>query len=135
MRKVILLLIGWSLIAASPAQADGLSNIEKFNCGRLGTVIMSSSPKASIAAGHVTYQAKIAIPSRKINQIGVLHNSMGGNDRTFTSKSADNFRSIDDTTPGNPVMMSILGLGYFYGKERQQITVTTIKEAYSCIPK
>jgi len=97
--------------------AEGFSNIEKFNCGRLGTVTMSSSSKATMAAGHVIYQAKSTIPSRKIDQVGVLHNSMGGNDRTFTRKATDDFRSVDETTDSNPVMMSILGNGYFYGKQ------------------
>jgi len=95
---------------------------------------MSSSSTVTMAAGHVIYQARITIPSRKIDQVGVLHNSMGGNDRTFTRKATDDFRSVDETTASNPVMMSILGKGYFYGKQRQQIVVTTFKESYSCIP-
>ncbi len=122
------------MVANVPMQAKEFSNVEKFNCGRLGIVTMSSSPKATMAAGHVIYQALITIRSRKINQVGVLHSSMGGNDRTFTRKATDEFRSVDETTTSNQVMMSILGKGYFYGKERQHITVTTLKESYSCIP-
>lgn len=135
MQRSSLRLIGFTLIAINaPVLADELSNVEKFNCGRLGIVVVRSSPKAIIAAGHVTYKARISIPSRKINQAGILHSSMGGNDRMFTRKATDNFRSVGDTTAENAVMMSILGKGYFYGKERQQINVTTIKEAYTCIP-
>ena len=135
MRRAVLLLVGCGFILTNtPVQAQGLSNVERFNCGKLGLVTMSLSPKATMAAGHVIHQARISIPSRKINQVGVLHNSMGGNDRTFTRKATDDFRSMDETTASNPVMMSILGKGYFYGKERQHITVTTLKESYSCIP-
>ena len=134
-RQRLCLLLGWSLFMANTSlKAEVFSKVEKFNCGRLGIVIVSSSPKALLRAGHLVYKASISIPSRKLNQVGVLHSSMGGNDRSFTTKATDNFRSVDDTTSSNPVMISILGRGYFYGKQRQQITVTTLNEAYSCIP-
>ena len=129
------MLAGCILVAMNaPMQANDFSKVEKFNCGRMGSVTLSSTSKATMAAGHITYQARIAIPSRKINQAGILHSSMGGNDRTFTRKATDNFRSVDDTSLSNPVMINILGKGYLYGKERQQIKVVTLKEAYSCIP-
>ena len=135
MGRLILVLIGCILVVTNaPMQAKDFSKVEKFNCGRIGTVTLSSTSKATMAAGHITYQARIAIPSRKINQAGILHSSMGGNDRTFTRRETDNFRSVDETSSVNPVMMSILGKGYFYGKERQQITVATLKEAFTCIP-
>ena len=114
--------------------AEVLSKVEQFNCGALGKVTISSATKASIAAGQVTYQARITIPSRNIMQVGVLQSSMGGNHRTFTRRATDDFRSFDETTASNPLMMRILGKGYFYGKKREEITVVTLKEAYSCIP-
>ena len=121
-------------MANNSLKAEVFSDVEKFNCGRLGILILSSSPKALLRACHLIYNASISIPSRKLNQVGVLHSSMGGNDRSFTRKATDNFSSVDDTTSSNPVMISILGKGYFYGKQRQQITATTLNEAYSCIP-
>ena len=78
--------------------------------------------------------AAISIPSKKIQQKGVLHSFMGGNDRTFTHKEDDAFRSIDETNANNPVMMSIRAGGFFYGKKRTEISVALVNEAYTCIP-
>ena len=135
MGRLILVLIGCIFMETNaPVQAEEFSKVETFNCGRLGAVTLSSTSKPIMAAGHVAYRARITISSRNIKQAGILHNSMGGNDRTFTRKATDNFRSVDDTSFSNPVMMNILGKGYLYGKERQQIKVVTLREAYSCIP-
>lgn len=130
-----MLLAGWTvMLANATVHAEGFNSLEKFNCGGLGPVMIFSSLKPTLAARHLIYQARIVIPSKKINQVGVLHSLMGGNDRTFTKKTTDDYRSIDETSLSNPVIMSILGKGYFYGKERQNITVTTLRESYSCIP-
>jgi len=59
---------------------------------------------------------------------------MGGNDRTFTRRESDSFRTVDDTSASNPVMMQVRVGSFFYGKKREEITVTLMKEAYTCIP-
>ncbi|MFM8525470.1 MAG: hypothetical protein ACKOCM_07615 [Cyanobacteriota bacterium] len=60
---------------------------------------------------------------------------MGGNDRTFTRHESDAFRSTDDTNAANPVILKLLIGDHFYGKRRQEISITLINEAYSCIPR
>jgi len=59
---------------------------------------------------------------------------MGGNDRTFTRRESDSFRSVDDTSISNPVMIQVRVGSFFYGKKREEIKVTLMKEAYTCIP-
>lgn len=108
---------------------------EAFFCGRLGIVIIRSSNNASQRSGRVTYNAQLEIPGRQKIYSGVLHNFMGGNDRTFTRHASDGFRSIDDTSAANPVMMSMRMGPHFYGKRREEISIALLQEAYTCIPR
>ena len=132
--------LGAALIGLNPWQALGakplaaLVNTETFNCGHLGIVIVRSSNKPNLASGHVTYAARLEIPSRKKSFTGVLHNMMAGNDRTFTKRASDVFSTIDETTPRNPAMMNIRVGNYFYSKKREEITIALLQEAYTCIP-
>jgi len=118
-----------------PAQAGELNIAEDFNCGTLGRVTLrSSKPSFSKKAGHTVSAATITIPRKGIRQDGILHSVMGGNDRTFTRRESDEYRSVDDTSTSNPVMMQVLVGSFFYGKKREQVTVALMKEAYTCIP-
>jgi len=118
-----------------PAQAGELNFAEDFNCGTLGRVTLrSSKPSFSKKAGHTVSAATITIPHKGIRQDGILHSVMGGNDRTFTRRESDSFRSVDDTSTSNPVMMQVRVGSFFYGKKREEIKVTLMKEAYTCIP-
>ena len=96
--------------------------------------LKSAEAGFSRKAGHTVSAAEIFIPTRRIQQKGILHSFMGGNDRTFTRKESDSFRSIDETSVNNPVMMSIREGGFFYGKKRSEITVVLLSEAHTCIP-
>ena len=95
--------------------------------------LKSGEARVSPKAGHTVSAAEIFIPTRRIKQKGILHSFMGGNDRTFTRKESDSFRSIDETSVINPVMVSIREGGFFYGKKRAEITVVLLNEAYTCI--
>jgi len=118
-----------------PAQAGELNIAEDFNCGTLGRVTLrSSKPSFSKKAGHTVSAATITIPRKGIRQDGILHSVMGGNDRTFTRRESDEYRSVDDTSSSNPVMMQVMVGNFFYGKKREQVTVALMKEAYTCIP-
>jgi len=119
-----------------PVQAAKLNIVRDFNCGTLGKVTLrwSSNQIFSRKAGHTVSAATITIPRKGIRQNGILHSVMGGNDRTFTRQESDNFRSIDDTSSSNPVMMQVMVGNFFYGKKREQVTVTLMQEAYTCIP-
>lgn len=117
---------------ATPAK---FQNKEVFFCGQLGTVIVRSGSQPNLKAGHVTYVAQLEIPARKKVYPGVLHNFMGGNDRTFTRYAWDKFGNIDGTTVANPVMINIRMGSYFYGKRREEITISLLQEAYTCIPR
>ena len=59
---------------------------------------------------------------------------MAGNDRTFTRTERDFSRQVDDTSPANPIMMNMRVGSHFYGKRRQEITISLLNEAYTCIP-
>ena len=117
-----------------PIHAVDQSVLERYNCGSLGIVSLRSSKKISSASGHATSTAQIDIPSKKVKQLGVVHIAMGGNDRTFTRNIRDNYRSVDETNPANPIMMSIRRGDFFYGKHREEITLSLPSEAYTCIP-
>ena len=119
----------------SPLQAGEPRKVERFNCGGLKMVTLTSGEaRVSPKAGHTVSAAEIFIPFRRIKQKGILHSFMGGNDRTFTRKESDSFRSIDETSVNNPVMMSIREGGFFYGKKRAEIIVVLLSEAHTCIP-
>ena len=121
--------------ASSPLQASEPKKVERFNCGELKMVTLKSGrARFSQKAGHTVFAGEIFIPSKRIEQKGILHSFMSGNDRTFTRRENDNFRSIDDTNANNPVMMSIRAGGFFYGKKRAEITVVLLSEAHTCIP-
>ncbi|WP_255019850.1 hypothetical protein [Cyanobium sp. WKJ7-Wakatipu] len=121
--------------ASSQLKASEPTKMERFSCGALKMLTLkSSAPIFSRKAGHTVSAAEIFIPSKRIQQKGILHSLMGGNDRTFTRRENDNFRSIDDTNANNPVMMSIRAGGFFYGKKRAEITVVLLSEAHTCIP-
>lgn len=137
---------GWSLAAALAALtlltateaglAAPLNQVERFDCGALGQVVLRSGPvRMSRKAGHTVAAARINIAARGINQEGILHSIMGGNDRTFTRRESDDVRSIDDTSAANPVILKLMIGDYFYSKRRQQITISLRNEAYSCIPR
>ena len=96
--------------------------IEIFQCGSLGRVILTSSSD----------KAELAINSKSLITTGVIHSFMGGNDRIFTKSQSDNFRNPDETTERNPLTLRIIS-GYTYGKEREQITIHTLDEANTCI--
>ena len=96
--------------------------------------LKSGEARVSPKAGHTVSAVEIFIPTRRIKQKGILHSFMGGNDRTFTRKESDSFRSIDETSVNNPVMMSIREGGFFYGKKRAEIIVVLLSEAHTCIP-
>lgn len=134
--KGVLVLWGASLAAiVLPVQAGELSIVEQFNCGTLGSVTLRSSrPSFSRKAGHTVSAATITISRKGIKQDGILHSAMGGNDRTFTRRVSDSFRSVDDTSVANPVMMQVRVGSFFYGKKREEVTVVLLKEAYTCIP-
>jgi len=119
-----------------PVQAGELNIVEDFNCGTLGKVTLrwSSNQIFSRKAGHTVSAATITIPRKGIRQDGILHSVMGGNDRTFTRRESDDFRSVDDTSTSNPVMMSVRVGSFFYGKKREEVTVALVKEVYTCIP-
>jgi len=118
-----------------PVQAAELNIVEDFNCGTLGRVKLRSSKKMfSRKAGHTVSAATITIPRKGIRQDGILHSVMGGNDRTFTRRESDSFRSVDETNTLNPVMMQVRVGSFFYGKKREEVTVALMKEAYTCIP-
>ena len=122
--------------ASSPLQAGEPTKVEGFNCGALKMVTLrSGAVKFSGKAGHTVSAAEIFIPSKRIQQKGILHSQMGGMDRTFTRRENDNFRSTDDTNMSNPVMMNIRAGGFFYSKKRAEITVVLLSEAYTCIPE
>jgi len=117
-----------------PVQAAKLNVVEDFNCGTLGRVTLRSSKTMfSRKAGHTVSAATITIPRKGIRQNGILHSVMGVNDRTFTRQESDEFRSIDDTSSSNPVMMQVMVGNFFYGKKREQVTVALMQEAYTCI--
>ena len=117
------------------AQAVALRSVENFNCGTLGKVtLQSSKPIFSGTAGHTVSAAQLCIPSRRIQQKGILHSFMAGNDRTFTRRETDAFRSVDDTSTTNPVMKKVRVGSFFYGKKREEVTLEPLKEAYTCIP-
>ena len=120
--------------ASAQLQASEPTKMERFNCGALKMVTLKSGEaRVSPKAGHTVSAAEIFIPTRRIQQKGILHSFMGGNDRTFTRKESDSFRSIDETSVNNPVMISIRAGGFFYGKKRAEVTVVLLNEAYTCI--
>jgi len=131
-------LILWAAILSAipvPVQAGEMNIAEDFNCGTLGRVTLrSSKPNFSKKAGHTVSSATITIPRKGIRQDGIVHSVMGGNDRTFTRQESDSFRSVDDTSTSNPVMMKVRVGSFFYGKKREEVTVALMKEAYTCIP-
>jgi len=135
--KSALVLWAVSLAArAMPIQAGELSIVEHFNCGKLGRVTLNSaSANFSKKAGHTVSAATITIPRKGIKQNGILHSVMAGNDRTFTRRETDSFRSADDTSTRNPIMMQLRIGSFFYGKKREEITVALLKEVYTCIPE
>lgn len=120
----------------SPARADGgWTSVEHFNCGALGPVTLRSRAiRFSRKAGHTVAAAQISIPKKRLQQNGILHSVMAGNDRTFTRTEKDLSRQVDDTSPANPIMMNVRVGSYFYGKHRQEITIALLQEAYTCIP-
>ena len=121
---------------ALPIQAGELSIIEHFNCGTLGRVTLkSASANFSKKAGHTVSAATITIPRRGIRQNGIVHSFMAGNDRTFTHKETDSFRTPEDTSTKNPIMMRLRIGSLFYGKKRKEITVVLLREAYTCVPE
>lgn len=123
------------MTASTPLQASEREKVERFNCGALKTVTLKSGgSRFSQKAGHTVSAAVIVIPSKGIQQQGILHSFMGGYDRIFTRKEDDSFRSIDETNSNNPVIMSIRMGGFIYGKKRSEITVVLLSEAYTCIP-
>ena len=122
--------------ASSQPQASEPTKMERFNCGALKMLTLKSGAAIfSRKAGHTVSAAEIFIPSKRIQQKGILHSHMGGMDRTFTRRENDNFRSTDDTNTSNPVMINIRAGGFFYGKKRAEITVVLLSEAYTCIPE
>ena len=120
----------------SPSKADGgWASTERFNCGALGSVTLRSRTfHFSRKAGHTVAAAQIDIPKKRLQQNGILHSMMAGNDRTFTRKENDFSTQVDDTSPANPIMMNVRVGSYFYGKRRQEITIALLQEAYTCIP-
>jgi len=118
-----------------PVQAAKLNIVEDFKCGTLGRVTLRSSKKMfSRKAGHTVSAATITIPRKGIRRDGILHSVMGGNDRTFTRRESDSFRSVDDTSTSNPIMMQVRVGSFFYGKKREEARVALMKEIYTCIP-
>ena len=117
-----------------PIYAVDQSVFERYNCGRLGIVSLRSSKQITLTASHSISSAQINIPSRNVKQLGVVHAVMGGNDRTFTRNGSDNYRSIDETNPSNPIMMRLRSGSFLYGKKREEIIVSLQKESYTCIP-
>lgn len=119
-----------------PLKADGgWSQMEQFNCGALGSVTLRSKTlQFSRKAGHTVASAQIYIPKKNLRQNGILHSVMAGNDRTFTRTERDFSRQVDDTSLANPIMMNMRVGSHFYGKRRQEITISLLKEAYTCIP-
>lgn len=109
--------------------------MEHFNCGALGPVTLRSRAiRFSRKAGHTVAAAQISIPKKRLQQNGILHSVMAGNDRIFTRTEKDFSRQVDDTSPANPIMMNVRVGSYFYGKHRQEITIALLQEAYTCIP-
>lgn len=117
-----------------PIYAEEQSFLERYNCGRIGIVSLQSSRQSTLASGHSISSAQIAIPSRKVKQLGIVHIMMGGNHRIFTRNINDNYRAIDATSTENPVIMSIKAGGFLYGKLRQEIFLSLKQESYTCIP-
>jgi hypothetical protein len=57
-QRAFLKLVGFAfIVTVAPLQALENRKMETFNCGRLGTVTMRSTPKITMAAGQVTYQS------------------------------------------------------------------------------
>lgn len=135
-RQLHPLLILSLLVAAPPGEAAAQTRVERFNCGALGLVLLHSGPaRFSREAGHTVSAARISIAARGLDQAGVVHSVMGGNDRTFTRRERDPFRASDETTTANPVILKILSGDHLYGKRRQAIGIALLREAYSCIPR
>lgn len=79
---------GWSLATALAALtllsateaglAAPLNQVERFDCGALGQVVLRSGPvRMSRTAGHTVAAARINIAARGISQEGILHSVMG----------------------------------------------------------
>jgi len=96
-----------ALVASAPILAGTAKTIEEFNCGKIGSVKLTTSKDPALASGHPVFPAVLEIPSKKLSQKGFIHSSMGGNDRTFTKGALDNFRAVDEATPANPIMIRI----------------------------
>ena len=108
-RQLHPLLILSLLVAAQPGEATAQTRVERFNCGALGLVVLHSGPvRFSREAGHTVPAAPISIAARGLDQAGVVDTIMGGNDRTFTRGESAPFRSADDTSAANPVILNIL---------------------------
>ena len=109
--------------------------MEQFNCGALESVTLRSKTlQSSRKAGDTVAAAQIHIPKKNLRQNGILHSVMAGNDRTFTRTELDSSRQLEDTSPANPILMNVRLGNHFYGKPRQEITISLLREAYTCIP-
>lgn len=122
-------------IQATHARAAEVnSTIEKLNCGRLGIIMVRSSMAYFLdRVGHTVSRSTITIPRRDLRVNGVMHYFMGGNDRTFTKLSTDNFRAIEETNKKNPVMLRLKSGNFLYGKKREEATISLIGEIYTCV--
>ena len=129
---LITLLIAVLASHQNAAKTSGREQVEIFQCGSLGEVILTSSTEFSDLVPLYTPKAHLSIQGNGVIVAGVIHNFMGGNDRTFTNSPSDNFRMPGETSENNPITMSLLS-GYIYGKRRDQITIYTLDEAKTCI--
>lgn len=117
---------------ASASYGSHGKQVETFQCGSLGGLILTTLSESPTKSLRNKGEAYLLIRERNLSYAGVIHSSMGGNDRTFTISSSQNFRTPDETIKGNFVSLSIVS-GYVYGKERDQITIYTPNEARTCI--
>ena len=121
-KSILTTVLSLGLILPCHAYCNDNKEVEIFQCGSLGRVVLTTSSNT----------AELSISSGKTITLGVIHSVMGGNDRTFTNSLSDNYRRPDETTKRNPFTLRILS-GYVYGKSREQITIHTPAEAKTCI--
>lgn len=117
---------------ASASYGSHGEQVEIFQCGSLGDLTLTTLLESPALELRNTAKAYLFISERNLSYTGVIHNFVGGNDRTFTISSSQNFRRLDETTKGSLVALSIVS-GYVYGKERDQITFYTPNAVKTCI--
>ena len=107
-KSILTTVLSLGLILPCHAYCNDNKEVEIFQCGSLGRVVLTTSSNT----------AELSISSGKTITLGVIHSVMV--EMTEHSRiHSDNYRRPDETTKRNPFTLRILS-GYVYGKSRSR---------------